>query len=217
MEQHLLKQCQRLLNEVQKTLLWQNMLIYLKENGLERDNLKELDDISSKLDENSFKTPNEWIDHVKNTLNGISQLFGAESEISLCFLTIKQIIEEKAISLVYHRSKEEINDVYNQIKGILREFPNNKDEFSNLLEKQVPLQESKPIDVPETKKFEEFDLSSMYQKLQILPSDSEVQKVVDIIINYEPSYNHENEVVEFDLSKCQPYTLHLITEYLNKL
>jgi hypothetical protein len=62
-----------------------------------------------------------------------------------------------------------------------------------------------------------LDTYELYQEVVALKTDKDLERIVDIVSRYEISYAHVRDVIEIDLTRCQPDTLRRIHNYVKQV
>jgi hypothetical protein len=177
--------------------------------------------IGDKLETGAYANPLEWIQDVKTVYNEIVHKLGPNTDISLAILTVAQMIEESAETFICPREKpkiEALDAIISDLREIGEISPSNVAEYERMSElgiRIIPPQIVMPEAEPKPK-VQSTDLQDIYRDVMALPSDKDLEKIVDIVSRYELVYSHTRGVIEIDLTKCQPYTLDLIKGYIQQ-
>ena len=214
--------CIRLYDDVLSSRIGTSILDYFYENDENKNYYNFFFEIKKKLLENKYNNPKEWFYDQKKKIINISKNFGINSDISLCLLTFIQILEEKIDQI----TKFDLGSIYERVSMIsdriedqISLIPNNFEDFLHQIEK---FEDNKEIYIYKPKNVEKYnniniDPLEIYHQIQLINDDEKLQSIIDIITGYEPTYSHEHNVIEFDLSKCEKYTLYLIQNYLKNI
>ena len=176
--------------------------------------------IKNKLNKNEYKSPEEFLDSVRNIFTESARNINSNSEIGYCLETLVYLLEKKIKNLmsfnnsVFNDAVAHFSDV---IHESLDEFPDNLTEFEEKIKGSKEQQKLKIIQNEKQDNDEQIDPDDLYKQVSQLTKDSEISDVISIIINYEKAYSHESDVLQVDFSKCQSHTLKLIKDYLEKI
>jgi hypothetical protein len=180
-------------------------------------------DIRDRLEESVYASPSDWLTDVTDRFHQAARDFGADSDLGLSILSLLQLIEDAAGPLLPRKGPidlNELDEIIDDFRRFAADAPNSLEEFRAFIESGTePVPEFQfPHDQAtfDQKQGEEMDVYALYQDVLNLPADRDVEKVVDIVSRYEVMYSHVNDVIEIDLTRCQPYTLKLIRNYVNQ-
>ncbi|KAK8894349.1 hypothetical protein M9Y10_022784 [Tritrichomonas musculus] len=178
--------------------------------------------IRDNLDENKYPTPQSFIEEVNLKYSLKARDYGTGSDISLCLLTLLQLITEKFEKCFPKKDEkplfDELDSFIDGFDELGKVIPNDRKSFIKFYNtaSQAGNGAKRPV---RPSKFQiadqKIDVEELYKKVIELKTDKDFEKVVDIIVSHEPSYSHSDNIVEIDLYKCQPYTLKLIKNYVD--
>jgi hypothetical protein len=221
MEAVLQAKCSTIFEAVLTSPIGAGVMSYLTSNSSEC--APSLLEIRDRLEESDYASPSDWLQDVTDRFNQAARDFGADSDLGLSILCLLQLIEDAAQPLLPRKGSidlHELDEIIESFRQFAAEAPNSLEEFRAFMESgagpvpefQFPHDQAKFDEKPD----EELDVYSLYQDVLNLPADRDVEKVVDIVSRYEVMYSHVNDVIEIDLTRCQPYTLRLIRNYVNQ-
>jgi hypothetical protein len=177
--------------------------------------------IRDALDEEQYASIADWLRDVRDVFQRLARDFGAESDIGLSVLTLLQLVEEEAAGLTPKSiPMGELDQIIAEFEQIVARTPNSFAEFMEELNAASPPIPELPI-VPGSTPFTDSsaptpDTFSVYQDVVALETDKDLERIVDIVSRYETAYSHTNDVIEIDLTQCQPHTLRLIHNYVKE-
>lgn len=215
-------QCRSILENAMASPLGAAAMCYFESFKKNFDQIFPIEEIKKKLQNNEYNSITDFVDNVKEIFLNSARQINADSEISLALQTICHTICEKSRQLngidknQYQTNMKEISQI---LTNILPSIPDSAEEFQNLLSVQdlLPIEEYVPLLPNLGSDGTTVDPNELYDKLLRLPSDDDVSRIVDIIVNYESAYSHENSVMKIELARCHQYTLRLIKNYLNNV
>jgi hypothetical protein len=172
------------------------------------------------LDDHKFPTVSEWLHEIGRLFQTLARDFGVGTDIGLSVLTLLQMIEDSALRLTPSAIDiDELDQIIVQFQEIAANTPNSLPEFADAMAEtapplpHVPAAEQWP---PSGQDSPALDTYALYQDLIALKTDKDLEKVVDIVSRYETSYAHVRNVIEIDLTRCQPETLQRISNYIRQ-
>ncbi|KAK8893249.1 hypothetical protein M9Y10_021666 [Tritrichomonas musculus] len=178
--------------------------------------------IYDKLKKNSYSSPEEWLNDLDKNIEQSLRFFGIDSEMSIALLSIQQNIRESTRHLLcgnnenWYKSRQKM---ISSLESYLSNMPNNEVSFRQFVDQpleQAPMVAKPFIPSALTIQNEKIDLNELKVRIQSLPTDEDHQNVMKIVSHYEPEYANASGITQCDLRHCQPYTLHLLKEYVKK-
>lgn len=215
-------QCTNLLEESLSSDLGQGIVQFFA-NDKNSEIIFPISEIRTKLKENKYKNVDEFISSVEETFKSAAKSLGYDSEVSLALLTVLKLIVDDAKKMsAFNRENfyNKIEEFSAELKNILQKFPDNIEEYQLLVDKFERLSIAEPVmEKTSEKSFEKTDVDvlSLYAKLNTLPSDQNVSSVIDLISRYEAIVPENQDVLDVDMTRFQPYTLRILQEYVDNL
>jgi hypothetical protein len=169
-----------------------------------------------RLFSNPYSSPRDFLDDLSEQTAKVVRHFGQESDLAIAILTVHQLTEDnlrpvfpsdgstwRAALLELSQS---LSSAISQIPDEMKSWRVPPARRLNVSRADPP--KSAPI------KYPKVDLAELKSMILRLPSDEDVRHVGQIISRHQPEYSHSEGVVNFDLKICEPYTLHLVHEFV---
>jgi hypothetical protein len=220
MNDALLAKCASIFDSVLTSPLGSGVLTYLSTSAPKIS--RSICAIRDSLDDNRFPTVSDWIHDVQHLFQTLARDFGVDTDIGLSLLTLLQMIEDAAVQLTPNGIDiDELDQVILQFQEIAANAPNSLSEFAEAIAETPPAPTHVPTP-PQTWRSSgadapALDTYAIYQDVIALKTDQDLEKIVDIVSRFETSYAHVKDVIEIDLTRCQPETLQRIHNYIKQV
>ena len=182
--------------------------------------------IKSKLDENKYKTPEEWLGELQHVVQRSILFFGADSEITLALLSIQRTINKSAKPLlkatIINKHSTEWHESILRFRDILSDYisncPNDITSFNSFTASSLPPQVIPPraLSTPTKQSSNSIDIYELKDLIQRQISDKDLEHLGNIVSRYEPDFSKVKGLVDCDLKKLSTFTQNLLYEYASK-
>ena len=171
-----------------------------------------------KLKNNQFKTPKEFLNAYNNAVDEIIDINDCSSDLFIAILSIQQQINEE-MNIFVCGTKKEFTESTSKFTGSLRdripEVPNDLESFKQTLQRNNNEISENKHEENENIQIDPGEMLQMRQKIQYIDNDENLQKIGQIVkLNEENAIITDSGNIEFDLFKCNKYTISLIRELL---
>ena len=228
MEIELLALCVKIVQNALDSPLGTAIEKYITERNIPSTFLQKNKTIIRNLKQNKYKKPEEFLAEYNQATEEFITLNDSTSDICIAVLGLQQQINDQMIQLISQEKSRFIERTHNfvtSVRPFLPNVPNDGISFQKLVTtvSQRELSEdfleslahNDPNDnVPEIH-FDTGELLQLKQKIQCIDNDENLQKVGQIV-----KLNEENAIVtsagniEFDVFKCNKYTIKLIRDMI---
>jgi len=172
-----------------------------------------------------YLSPKQFVDDFTNTCSFIAKVFGCDSEIGLCILTISQVFEEKIGPILNSSDLEALSKrakkVITEMKVLSDHYPDNIEEFTLLENSQHIICETRKAVKKSSESYVKhgFHLQRLYRLILNLKSDEEIGRITDLLLTYEtqgPSESNPNSMT-INLNDLDHHVLKLIWTYMQSI
>ena len=222
MDPFLNAQCSIAFETVMKSPLGQSCISFFESFHIDYEQIFPISFIREKLAKNLYNSPKEFLVDVKTIFEECGSSINSDSTIAYSLQTLSYLLEEKIKQLREFKPEQFVKSIYefsDLIHSVLPELPDNFTEFQETLKKihTEPKIKEQEADIPSSDENEKIDPNQLFERVLKLKTDTELSNVIDIIVRYENSYNHEFDMLKVDFRKCQDYTLRIIKNYIDSL
>ena len=230
MEIELLALCVKIVKNATESPLGEAIENYISERNLPQNFLEKINEIILKLKQNQFSKIEDFLSEYNEAINEFTVLNDNTSDICVAVLAIQQQINEGLNQLILQEKSEFINktkDFVVSIKNFLPNIPNDENSYHKLVQSVNERQLSETFlenlssarletgeVIPEIH-MDGGEILQLKQKIQCIDNDENLQKIGQIVrlnednVTISPSGN-----IEFDLFKCNKYTIKLIRDMI---
>ncbi|EAY17380.1 hypothetical protein TVAG_319750 [Trichomonas vaginalis G3] len=182
-----------------------------------------LEIIKSKLEENKYKSFQEWAAYVRSMFSEQIKLVGSTTPLGLSLETIFQGIKEKLadhsvdFDNVPNAEAISINRILTQLNDIIQIIPENLTDIfplPNLDDEEMFRFENESVPKPN---YNENDLTEITHDINLLSTDEDMNKLIHIVKTCEFITPQDDGSVTLNLTAMSPFTISVIKSQLRKL
>ncbi|KAH0789138.1 hypothetical protein GPJ56_006936 [Histomonas meleagridis] len=177
--------------------------------------------VKLKLDENKYKTPEEWLNELHCVVQRAINFFGTDSEITLALLSIqKSIIKSvkpylQPTETTWHESLLTFKDIFSQYISICPNDIQSFNDFTALIPPPHPVPLKAPA-APVKQQSSSIDIYELKDLIQRQITDKDLEYLGSIVSRYEHEFSKAKGLVDCDLKKLRSITQKLLYEYASK-
>ena len=230
MDIELLALCVKIVNNATESPLGVAIESYISERNLPQNFIQKSKDILTKFKKNQFSKIEDFLMEYNESVDEFIVLNDCTSDICVAVLSIQQQINEglqKLIPQEKEKFNEKTKDFVISLKNFLSNIPNDEISFNKLVQAVTERELSETFlenlssarletgeVIPEIH-MDGGELLQLKQKIQCIDNDENLQKIGQIVRLHEESATiSPSGNVEFDLFKCNKYTIKLIRDMI---
>ena len=175
------------------------------------------------LKNDKFTSINDWLNDLENRFNQARRALDPKNDLSIGLETIVQILKDKILTKRSSSTIDiasEIAQANEKVRQLLPLFPDNLEEFKELLAKDEP-KFHVDLPIPETRKKPSFNITELdilVSKLRNLKTDKQVADVMDILQHYEILICQDSdEEISVNFNTLDPFTTEKVKQYTDSL
>jgi hypothetical protein len=215
-------QCSNVLEKALRTPLGRSVISFFESFGADYCSVFPLNFIRSKLEKNEFKSPDEFVEAVKEIFTDTGRALGSDSEVTCALLTLSKMIENDSKRLLIgdrELNTEKIKKISELFRDTLNELPDCAEEMAEIVKdlKSAPNLDKDSNRNSEKEEKSDVDPHDIFKEVVSLPTDADMTNVISIITRYESAYSHENNVIKADFLRFNNNTLRMIKKYIDSI
>lgn len=184
--------------------------------GLE--NLLTMEQIKQKLLQQKYTSIDEYIAEVEDTVAKLARHFDSECEVVLALQNLRFMILEQSKGLRPGNNqnwKDSLSALVDNLGRFCQTAPNSEREFSAFVMKDYKVKDkSQPENPPTAPEISHIDLKKLKSMIYRLPTDEDEHELFELIQHMEPGFAKPHRLVEVDLRKLYPETIHRIYQFV---
>lgn len=175
------------------------------------------------IERSQYQNPESFLENLNVVISNSCRFFGPESDISVALLSIQHSIIlslHPIIGISQHNSvkwEQSKQTLFTNLIDFSRQLPNDLYSYKAFTEE---IQRTPYIDTENHVKYPQpninLNLFELKSKIERIQDDLKTYELSGIIEHYQPELAGSVGNLRFDLKLCNPHTLYLINEFVNK-
>lgn len=167
-------------------------------------------------------SPETWITSLRRRANNACRMFGRETPVSLCILTLVKEIED-AVAMITNDKQVSLHPLFRKLKEIsntvLSDLPDTMSEFQEYMGRERRVVQYKRQDIGRLDEsiVSVDEVEQLCRRCKSVDDDEVLAGVVDIIQRFEPTLDSSNDddSLEVDMARFSGITVAKINKYLD--